>query len=87
MNVEKMTPQQLRTLADELEARIAQKPVAKQPSEIDVKKFITFAEKMRDEAFNWELDDDNDHWAFELIMEEVFGEDYFTWQNKTQERY
>ena len=87
MNVEKMTPKQLRTLADELEARIAQKPVAKQPSEIDVQMIITFAENIRDEAFSGKLDDDNDHWAFELIMKEVFGKDYFTWQNKTQERY
>ena len=85
MNLENMTPQQLRKMADELEAQIAQKPVAKQPSEIDVNKFIKFAEGVREAAFKGPYDEDNNHWAFELIMEEVFGEDFFTWFNKTQE--
>ena len=87
MNLENMTPQQLRKMADELEAQIAQKPVAKQPSEIDVNKFIKFAEGVREAAFKGPYDEDSGHWAFELVMEEVFGKDFFKWFNKTQEKY
>jgi len=68
MDLEKMTPAQLRKMADELEI---------------IQKFIEFAREVRDKVARGDYhdDDDYDHWAFELIMKEVLGKDYFTWHN------
>jgi len=83
MNVEKMTPQQLRKMADELEVKLKQTPITKPESEINVQKFIEFAREVRDKVARGDYYDDSDYkqWAFELIMQEIFGKDYFKWHN------
>ena len=77
-----MTPAQLRKLADELEAKQNEKPLAKPAAEIDVVKFIDFAKQCREEVANGNFDEDNELNGWELIMTEVFGKDYFKWHNK-----
>ncbi len=74
-------------LQRELNAREANKRLADIPqayNPIDVKSIIEFAESVRDDVVNGNYHEDNDNaqYAYETIMEAVFGRDYFTWQNK-----
>ena len=84
MNTDNMTPSQLRALADfiEQEERDNPFPKARPFSEIDFQKFINFADKVRDEVARHQYDIDDEHFAWELIMTEVFGPKYFAWHNK-----
>jgi len=86
MNLENMTPQQLRKMADELETKLKQTPITKPESEINVQKFIELAEEVRDKVARGDYHDDDDYkqWAFELIMQEVFSKDYFKWHNSVE---
>lgn len=52
--------------------------------EINTGAFVAFAVGIRDSIVNgtYHEDNDNAHYAYELIMTEVFGKDYFKWENK-----
>tara|TARA_R110000868_G_scaffold292181_1_gene552676 strand:+ start:34 stop:315 length:282 start_codon:yes stop_codon:yes gene_type:complete len=90
MNTENMTPTELRELADriEREAEIKKKqkdaPVALPLDKINVNKFFLFAEEIKNDilAGNYNLDGDAEHWAWELVMESVYGEDFWDWYNE-----
>ena len=48
---------------------------------IDVKPFVEFAERAfqnyLDNGCEWREDSDDEHWCFEIVMETVYGEDFF----------
>lgn len=54
---------------------------------INTKAMVEFALSVRDSIVDgtYHEDNDNDHWAYEVVMETVFGKAYWEWHNKKVE--
>ena len=63
--------------------RLLSIPDPKSASDIDINKLIEFAsEEISHINENKESQKDIEHWAYELIMTLVYGDDVFDWINK-----
>lgn len=86
MNIKDLTDAELEL---ELENRRVERANAELPQPynlIDTRRIKEFAIAVRDDLKNGIDSDANDdlHWAFEIIMESVFGKDYWQWARKQQ---
>jgi hypothetical protein len=81
MDANKMTPAQLRELADKKEKAIANIPPVK--TDIDWSGVIKLAnQKVTEIAETGSIEDDTPQFFFETVLISIYGPDIFKWWNK-----